>query len=434
MSDRSYISPRLTLAAAALLASLLAWRLPVSLDGVDGVNFALALEDYDPGLERPHYPGYPLYVALCRMLRGIGVSEENALALPGVLASVTLLPALRALALRLGLSPGVFAAALPLVALHPLWIAEGGRPSPDLLGSCVVWSALGLAASGREGAAGLLFGLAMGVRIDLAPFVAGGAALASGRARSLACGLAVGLLCWAVPFLAVAPPDAFARAAQFALGHFRDWGSSLLAGVGSRDAFLGSFLLAGSGAAGLALLPYGLCRALPETRRFLLWGLGPYLAWVLVGQNLAQPRHFLPLVPALGLLVAAALAGLPSRSLRALAVAALALGSLPVYARALAPRLDGRALVHRAVAACADCDALYAGESRRLFDRYAPPGFPVFRRAGVGEIALDLEAWAGLATDILATDEIEGVARLGAPVADLGGGLRLYRIPVSALR
>jgi len=432
--DRDALAARLSVVCAALLPALLLARLPASLDGMDSANFALALAEYDPGLEQPHLPGYPLYVALCRLLLLAGLDEAAALALPGALAAAALAPSLLVIARRLLPDDAAVCLALPMLALHPLLLAEGARPLPDLLGASAAWSALALVASGRPAVAGLLLGVTLGVRVDLAPFALAGALLAPGGRRVFAVALAAGLALWLPLFVAVAPPELLARTRDFAGGHFTRWGSSALAGAGSMSALIWTALLASAGPVGVALCAHGWLRSPASLRRFLLWAVAPYAGWVLLGQNLAHPRHLLALVPALALLAGVALASQASARRRAALLALLVLSSLPVYGRALAPPLDGRALVARAVEACSDCAAVYAGEAVRLFDHYAPDGFPVYRRGDVEEIRLDFAAWDAPAGPVLATSEVAGASRLGSPIADVGRGMRLYRIDSTLLR
>ena len=58
-------------AAGAVAAAYLAAHLPLlapSLEGIDSINFALGLRDFDPALHQPHPPGSPVYIALGRMV------------------------------------------------------------------------------------------------------------------------------------------------------------------------------------------------------------------------------------------------------------------------------------------------------------------------------------------------------------------------------
>ncbi|MFQ5514700.1 MAG: hypothetical protein ACE5FG_09695 [Myxococcota bacterium] len=420
------------LAELTALPALLLLRLPPALDGLDSVNFALALQDYDLGLEQPHPPGYPVYIALARMLLGLGFREEHALALPGILAAALLLPALRILAERTGCCARSIALAVSILALHPLLLLEGPRPLPDLLGATLVWIALALCAQSRPLAGGAALGLALGVRADLLPF-AGALLWLPGRARTrFALGAALGLVAWLPLFLSVGPPDLGPRMLSFLVGHLELWGSTLLAGVGEPRRWIEGALAPGPGAVGLALGVIGVWRMLPSIRRLLALSLLPYALWVLAGQNLAHARHMLPLAPAFALGLGCVLADLRTRTQRIVALIAVLIGAWPAIAKLREPALDGRELVVRAVAACDDCTAVYVGESRRLFDRYGPPGFPAYRRSSVEEIRADLALWGAPTGKLFATGEVRGVR--GTEERELGGGLRLYRIDPAALR
>jgi hypothetical protein len=429
--DRSDVAGRLTPALALLLPALLLSRLPESLDGMDGVGFALALFDYDPGIEQPHPPGYPLYVFLARGLAALGAGEVTALALPGILLSPLLVLAAARVARAAGVAAGGQLALALWLALHPLLLSEGPRPLPDLFGAALAWGSLAAALERHFLVSGGLLGLALGARPDLAPFAALLAALGRGERARWATGAALGALAWFAPLAAAAPPDWLERARAFGAGHFSVWGSSALAGAGEPREWLGALALAGTGPAGWALALLGAQRA--RWPRALALATGAYTLWILLGQNLAHARHWLPLAPALALLGVGGLAALPGRRARALAALALVALGLPGLLAARRARLDGAALVARAVTACGSCDAVYAGASARLFEHYAPPGFPAYRRASLAAIRLDLEAWDLESASLLATDEIAGVAQRGARVAAVGP-VGLYRLDAAALR
>lgn len=439
MPGRSAVARRLSSPAgiawggALLLPALLALGLPAALDGQDSVNFALGLRDFDPLLEQPHFPGYPVYIALCRTLAHAGAPEALALALPGVLASAALVPALVALGRRFAVPATTLALASLLLVAQPLVLVEGPRPAPDLLATVCTWLALALGAHRRALAGGLVLGLAFGIRADLAPLAFVAAALSGRERASFASGLALGVALW-LPALALAlPPDALARGRDFAIGHFSVWGSTALAGAGASEAARG--LAFGLAAPVLPLLAgLGATRAEPTLRRFLACALGPYALWVLLGQNLAGPRHLLPLAPAFALLAACALAGLERRSLRALAGLAAALSLLAVGLVARPSHPNGRELSARVASACAGCSAVFAGPSERVLEHYAPAGAPLYRRETLDEVRRDLAAWPELVGAIGVTSELAGSDRLFASPVILAAGLRLYRIDAAALR
>lgn len=439
MPDRSAIAGRLSSSAAIawsgglLLPALLALRLPAALDGQDSVNFALGLRDFDPLLEQPHFPGYPVYIAVCRLLAQAGVPEALALALPGVIASAALVPALVALGRRCAVPSPTLALASLLLVAQPLVLVEGPRPAPDLLATVCAWLALALSACRRPLAGGVVLGLALGVRVDLAPLAFVAAAFSGRERMSFASGLVLGVALWFPALVLALPPGALARGTDFAVGHFSVWGSTALAGAGASAAARG--LAFGLAAPALPLLAgLGAARAEPTLRRWLVCALGPYTLWVLLGQNLASPRHLLPLAPALALFAACALASLERRSTRALAglAAALSLLAVDLVARPWHP--NGLELSARVASACAGCSAVFAGPSERVLEHYAPAGAPLYRRATLDEVQRDLAAWPELVGAIGITSELVGSDRLGTHPETLAADLRLYRIDAAALR
>lgn len=75
------------LAGLAALIAVTRWPLaPEHLFYFDSVNMAYALEDFDPRLHQPQPPGYPLYVALCRLIHLLGFTPEHSFLLSGVVA------------------------------------------------------------------------------------------------------------------------------------------------------------------------------------------------------------------------------------------------------------------------------------------------------------------------------------------------------------
>jgi hypothetical protein len=178
---------RFVLAVAALFFCLhLAW-LPGHLEDIDSINFALGMRHYDVAAHQPHPPGYPLFIAIARML-AVAVSPlapdpatRDAIAmavlagLSGAAVVLLLYRILRALrddphAGAAATTPAVLA--VVLVAATPLFWVTASRPLSDMPGlagalACQ-WLLLRAArpdASWRSAAtAALLCGIATGLR------------------------------------------------------------------------------------------------------------------------------------------------------------------------------------------------------------------------------------------------------------------------------
>ena len=59
--------------------------LPSTLEDVDSLNFALGLHDFDPTKHEPHPPGYPVFMAVGKIVRAVVPSDAKALALLGAI-------------------------------------------------------------------------------------------------------------------------------------------------------------------------------------------------------------------------------------------------------------------------------------------------------------------------------------------------------------
>jgi hypothetical protein len=92
------VTPRRALAALALIFALAhVPYLPLSLEDIDSVNFALGIRDFDVATHRPHPPGYPVYIFLGKIATAIvgavitatqSVIEAKALAIISLLSGL----------------------------------------------------------------------------------------------------------------------------------------------------------------------------------------------------------------------------------------------------------------------------------------------------------------------------------------------------------
>ncbi len=400
------------------------------LGDLDATNFALGLRNFDLARFQPHFPGYPVYMACARALYTFGLPAPAALELPGVLLGAPAL-LLFFLANRRWLGPvrGRLAGAL-WIACPGLWLAAG-KPSSDALGLALLTIAASLLAlwwprfgrgeprqQRRLGfAIGLSLGLGLGVRLSYLPlalscmvllWVASRRADDELRRRSgpIGClvGLAAGGASWFVPLaLVVGPTQLWKVALWHTSGHFNTWGGGLLItasplwslqrlaenlfnhglGMGwtaGPTVVVSVFIGLGLSATVAALATVGskARRVLP----FMLVLLLPYLLWIVVAQNPEKPRHVLPLLVVMVVLLVAGVpfddAGHSAKrrwaslisTLAVLAVGAVGLSRIkharfepsPAFqlVRHVASKMDPEGMV------------IYGGEEIRLFAYYAP--------------------------------------------------------------
>lgn len=142
------------LSLVALTAHL--FFLPPTLEDIDSINFALGVREFDVANHQPHPPGYPVYIALGRvMAAGAGMAGATepitrGLALLSVVSGALLVPILYALFSRLDPRRATVA-----TVCSPLIWFTTVRPLSDMTGLTVALAAQGLliAAIRREGEA-----------------------------------------------------------------------------------------------------------------------------------------------------------------------------------------------------------------------------------------------------------------------------------------
>ena len=171
----------LVVLAAFFLAVHLPY-LPKSLEDLDSINFALGLRQFDVAQHQPHPPGYPVYVVVASIVRGIVRDEARALGLVSVVAGTLGVLAIGAFFLRLerlhGSSAFVPATALTMTA--PLYYFTAVRPLSDMAGlaAAVAIQTLTIGASTIQSLSVAAFcaGLATGIRSQVfwltAPLIA----------------------------------------------------------------------------------------------------------------------------------------------------------------------------------------------------------------------------------------------------------------------
>ena len=444
---------RLFLSTSLLVAVGFAVRcvvLPDGPEGWDAVDFVLAVEDeYDLRRYQPHFPGYPLYVLLGRLVAATGVEAEAALRGLQALAGAALVVPLCGLAYgRMGCSRGNLLLPALGVGLLPALFLGSMRTEADLLAIVIVLFGFLSAARGRIAFAGLLAGLSLGVRLGALPLVVGLFAWLPFRCGDFsrvglgrfAAAAGVGGLIWFLPQLALVGGSFFEEAAFFLPGHVGDWGGTVFASGTPRarlevtmDTFwrgLGGAsvwptLLTGSLVGGGALLYLA-----ARPRRTDLWVAFftvPQLMVVLFLQNPEHTRHFYPLVLGLGWIALVGWARAP-RTVTTFGVVLIFL----VGVRSLSLSWDRAREVPPQLAAVAWLlgapeDAwVFCGQSARLFDSISSDRRPVVRRArDLSGVVRELNGALQLPRRVFVLSEVSGQSP-GAEFCRFSGSRSLY--------
>lgn len=352
--------------AAALVAGLfLAFHLPFlpsSLEDLDSINFALGLRDFDVARHQPHPPGYPVFIALAKLVRAAGVSDWRALSLVnvvgGALAVFGCLGLFHAVGHRRPMSEEHALLAVVVVVTCPLFWLTADRPLSDAAGlaAALAVQAAILLADGPRGltVSAAAAGVAAGIRsqvvwLTLPLLVFAHVRQASeGRSWTVARGIAayaIGALSWFAPLV-------FVSGGPLAYWHaLSNQGTEDLTGVAMlattptvslavetvRSALVTPWGWGPLAAIILSLAVAGAVRMLRRDAASLLVlavAFGPYLAFDLLFQEAMTARYALPLVVPVVYLAAQGVTWFPSTPALALLVS---LAGVSVF-------LDDRAL------------------------------------------------------------------------------------------
>ncbi|MCX4031295.1 hypothetical protein [Aeromonas caviae] len=353
---------------ALLQLTWLGWLLtfPVALDSDDALNFAHGVTRFSVLEFSPHFPGYPAFIWLARLINLVVDDPARAVQWASLLGSSLLAPLAAFLAVRLWQRPSLLVPVWLLVLALPLTptLALSGLSDGPALAA---WLGTLLALQQRKIAlAGLLLGLMLALRpsyfvLALLPLWLG-MAQQGNRVRFVLPIALVGLAC----LLFVWQADGwayFAEGRRFTDGHFTLWGNTAAA-HGDRllswaNTFNDQFTLLWPLAVGGLLAQPLWQRVKGHAALSPVWSLYwlVLLLWTLVGQNPDNPRHLAP-ITLLGLVL---LAGwLPRRG-----VGLVALAGLLLLAVTLTPARPS-AMVQAARVAEKNCPALVTQWGVRL--------------------------------------------------------------------
>lgn len=301
---------------ALLQLAWLGWLLtfPVALDSDDALNFAHGVVRFSVLEFSPHFPGYPAFIWLARLINLAVDEPARAVQWASLLGSSLLAPLAASLAVRLWQRPSLLAPVWLLVLALPLTptLALSGLSDGPALAA---WLGALLALQQRKIAlAGLLLGLMLALRpsyfvLALLPLWLGMAQQGT-RVRFVLPIALVGLAC----LLFVWQADGwayFSEGRRFTDGHFTLWGNTAAAHGDRLLSWARTFndqltplwpLLMGA----LLILPLWQRSKDHNATPSVLWTLYwlALLLWTLFGQNPDNPRHLAP-ITLLGLVLLA---------------------------------------------------------------------------------------------------------------------------------
>ncbi|VAX16460.1 hypothetical protein MNBD_NITROSPINAE01-473, partial [hydrothermal vent metagenome] len=363
-------------------------------DDQDGVNFLFGIERYDIAFHRPHFPGYPVYIAIGKLLALLASSPEWALITLSALSGAGCGILLFLMARKQAGDVGALALSLLLLA-NPFFFEFSHKIYSEvtglffLLAAFTVLDKSGSSNFNRFLFAGVLIALAMGVRLSWWPYVVCYLfySFFSGAFFISLAGLAVGTAIWFVPqALYVGPGELIKTGIAFTSGHFETWGGAMGASNSANSRMISfatrfyeilwlpewnpAFLKIPWVLVSVFGLAFFAVKKVAISKSAWLFVVASmfYFLWVFFGQNLEKTRHFIPFIPALLLCLIPLAKAYP----KVILASAFALSlTIPytywnrVYAAAPVVRLNTW------LNDVAEPEAvLYCGQTERFFDRY----------------------------------------------------------------
>jgi 4-amino-4-deoxy-L-arabinose transferase-like glycosyltransferase len=360
--------------AFALIILLVLTRLPLApeyLYHFDSVNFALALDEYNPALHRPQPPGYPLFVAVAWLLHLAIPSAESTLVAAGLLASAAALVLLWRLGVEMfNSNAGLLAAAL-LIFNPPFWFGALTNQVRLYLAFCSIglallaWRALRTRSAmwlyAAFGGLGIAAGFRPGLGVIMLPLLIWVWLRTGGSPRRLVLGFCAAFIA-AVPWVAAVSASVGGLSAWFNLnwGYVNEQfsGSSAPFGASLKPAWMmakKAFVWNGLGAlAWIWAIPFVIRRVDSGTPRdrttfAALWFLPPFAFSALI--HIGDPDQALTSIPALclagGALLSAFLQRIQSRRVIWMASAVAAVNAVLFF---VPPKGIAQAAGYRVVA------------------------------------------------------------------------------------
>lgn len=434
------------------------------LDGWDSIDFALGLSDYDITCYQPHFPGYPVYMFLCRLVHLFTDNDTLALTVPGaVLGSAALVP-LYYLTKRM-FSEKVALLTVFIYIVNPLCWLQSEKAMSDAVGLFfIILSAQLLfyaTTTGRYAFWYLIFGslalgICMGVRLSYFPFIllwlyVFRTLSRTKEGKKMSCyglyAFLTGICAWLVPLVCFTGVKSFIiNGTRFTFGHFSDWGGSVATSQNIFSRFTDFiWCLFGSGLGfwcydtsafrflptiimGAGIIVYLRHARFDYKTRFITLYILPYFVWVFFCQNLEKPRHILPLIPIIIMCISAGLAklreflsgysGCSTGKEKVLSTYNLFIGILIVsmciisvrlaYTHKYEPTAQMQLLDYVEHNYDGQSTRIYCWETKRLFTYYAPL-WDARRARNIADLKYDLDASWVKPEVILSTSKVNGI-------------------------
>ena len=333
-------------------------------DDQDGINFLLGVENYDLLLHQPHFPGYPVYIGIAKLVRPLFISTEWTLVFVSTFSGAVSI-ALFFIIARSFLNDKKALLCALMFALNPVFFAFSQKLFTEAFALCLLLAVFAVLQNKKSWLlAGFLTGILLGIRVSWWPFAAVFCLYALWNNRIFFVGLILGIAIWLIPQLSYVGWLSFIQiGSTFTSGHFTLWGSSFVRGE-TQNLLLFIALLSISG-----ILLYQNKKLLDQHTQMLVLATGVYIIWVLFAQNLEKIRHFIPVLPVLSLLFIPLIK--KQEKMMIFVIGILFFSTLLPYVTRQINTPPAKQLHHWLQSLNSSEVILYCGQTERFFDRYS---------------------------------------------------------------
>ena len=316
------------------------------IEDLDSLRFALSMVDYDVATLQPHFPAYPVFCYIAKLLYAVTRRYALAFSLIGGLSTFFIIFFTLKIA-KIQSTTLLGKIAIFVIFMNPLLWLMSNRYMPDAMGVACLLASLyfttapvedkGSTPSDFRNIVGfLLAGILIGIRLSYLPLLVPALLVRLKHPERLKCIIAgtIGVLVWLIPLLWITGWNALIAAAQTqSHGHFSDFGGTvstnselwlrltkLFESVWA-DGFglywSGRHLITACTTIIIGIIVISNWRTLKKWTAEKLFGddslfLKPvfigcavYLVWIFLGQNIIyKSRHVSPLLPFLALGIA----------------------------------------------------------------------------------------------------------------------------------
>ena len=206
------------------------------IEDIDSLRFALSLDDYSITKLQPHFPGYPVFCYIAKLLLSITRSKAASFSLIGAFSIFTIIYyILKISKIEINNRIGIFCSLM--IFFNPLLWLMSNRYMPDLMGLAIAVSCIYYLTENSNNTKNLIYGyifigLLIGVRLSYIPFIIVPFIyhlIKNDQRVYLFLSCCLGILVWFIPLIYITGyENLYLAASKQTVGHFTDYGGTVL--------------------------------------------------------------------------------------------------------------------------------------------------------------------------------------------------------------